>query len=121
MAVLADGGVDILMGIGGVAEGLIAACAVKASGGAMLGRLAPQSARERHKVEAAGLDLHRILSVDELVTSDELFFVATGITDGPLLSGVAYHGTLATSNSMILRGQTRTRRVIRAEHRLERG
>lgn len=119
MAVLADGSVDILMGIGGVTEGLIAACAVKASGGAMLGRLAPQSARERSEVEAAGLDLHRILTLEELVTSDELFFVATGITDGPLLSGVAYHGTLATSNSMILRGQTRTRRLIRAEHRLE--
>jgi fructose-1,6-bisphosphatase II len=119
MAVLTDGGVDILMGIGGVTEGLIAACAVKASDGAMLGRLAPQSARERSEVEAAGLDLHRILAVDELVSSNEVFFVATGITDGPLLSGVAYHGTLATSNSMILRGQTRTRRVIQAEHRLE--
>jgi fructose-1,6-bisphosphatase II len=84
----------------------------------MLGRLAPQSTRERSEVEAAGLDLHRILTVEELIVSDELFFAATGITNGPLLSGVAYHGTLATTDSMLLRGQTRTRRVIRAEHRL---
>ena len=119
MAVFPDGGIDILMGTGGIAEGLLAACAVKAAGGAMLGRLAPQSAKERAVITSKGLDARRILSVDELVTGDEIFFAVTGITDGPLLSGVQYHGNRATSNSIILRGETRTRRIMRAEHLLE--
>jgi fructose-1,6-bisphosphatase II len=106
------------MGAGGIAEGLLAACAVKASGGAMLGRLAPQSANERAVLTSNGLDIRRILSVDELVTGEETFFAVTGITDGPLLAGIQYHGDRATSNSMILRGETHTRRIIRAEHLL---
>ena len=118
MAVLGGSDADILMGIGGITEGLLAACAVKAARGAMLGRLAPQSTEEGSAVHAAGLDARRILTVDELVSSDRTFFAVTGITDGPLLSGVRYHGDRATSNSMILRGETRTRRIIRAEHLL---
>ena len=109
-------GVDILMGIGGIIEGLITACAVKAMGGAMLGRLAPQSDKERTAIEAAGLELEPILTCDELVSSDAVFFAATGITDGPLLSGVRYHEGYATSHSMILRGETGTRRLISTEH-----
>jgi fructose-1,6-bisphosphatase II len=109
-------GVDILMGIGGIIEGLITACAVKAMGGAMLGRLAPQSDKERTAIEAAGLDLEPILTCDELVSSDAVFFAATGITDGLLLSGVRYHEGYATSNSVILRGETGTRRLISTEH-----
>jgi fructose-1,6-bisphosphatase II len=119
MTVLPDGGIDIMMGVGGIAEGLLAACATKAAGGAMLGRLAPQGESEQAAVRKSGEDLQSILTVDELVTGKETFFAATGITDGPLLSGVRYHGNRATSNSMILRGETRTRRVIRAEHLLE--
>ena len=118
MAIFPDGGIDILMGTGGIAEGLLAACAVKAAGGAMLGRLAPQSAEERAVVTSKGLDARRILSVDELVTGNETFFAVTGITDGPLLAGIQYHGDRATSNSMILRGETHTRRIVRAEHLL---
>ena len=121
MAMLPDGGVDVLLGIGGVVQGLIAACAIKATGGAMLGRLAPQSEAERQALDGAGLDTQRILTVDEMVQGDETFFAATGITDGVLLSGVHYHGNRATSNSMILRGKTRTRRMIHAEHLLGSG
>jgi fructose-1,6-bisphosphatase II len=111
--------VDILWVIGGIPEGLIAACAVKAAGGAMLGRLAPQSEAEWAAVREAGLDARQILTGRDLVASDAVFFAATGITDGPLLSGVRYAGDRATSNSIIMRGETRTRRSIQAEHLLE--
>jgi fructose-1,6-bisphosphatase II len=110
--------VDVMMGIGGVTEGLISACAVKAMGGAMLGRLAPQSEGELDAIREDGFELGQILTCDELVSGDVVFFAATGITDGPLLSGVSYHGNRASTNSMILRGETRTRRIVHAEHRL---
>ncbi len=119
MAASPNGRVDILMGIGGVPEGLIAACAVKALGGAMLGRLAPQQEKERVAVDAAGLDCKRIVTVNELVSADDIYFAATGITDGPLLQGVSYHGRQAETNSLILRGETHSRRFIQAEHVLE--
>jgi len=118
LAASRSGSVDVLMGVGGVTEGLISACAVKAVGGAMLGRLAPQSEGELHAIREAGPDLGQILTSEELVAGDGVFFACTGITDGPLLSGVGYHGNRATTNSMILRGETRTRRVIHAEHAL---
>jgi fructose-1,6-bisphosphatase II len=111
-------GVDLLMGVGGVSEGVIAACAVKAMGGGMLGRLAPQSDEERAAIEAAGLDTERILTCEELVSGNEVFFAATGITDGTLMSGVQYHGNWAETQSLVLRCETRTRRMIRAEHLL---
>ncbi len=112
-------GVDILMGIGGVPEGVIAACAVKAKGGAMLGRLAPQGADERAAIKAAGLDSQQILTCNELISSDEIFFAATGITDGPVLSGVRYHGSRAATESLVLRRETGTRRIIHTEHFVE--
>jgi fructose-1,6-bisphosphatase II len=111
-----DSGVDLLMGVGGVAEGVSAACAIKALGGGMLGRLAPQSDEERAAVEAAGLDLQQILTCDELVTCNEIFFAATGITNGSLLSGVRYGGRRAATESLLLRCETGTRRTMRAEH-----
>lgn len=113
--------VDVLMGIGGVPEGVIAACAVKSLGGAMLARLAPQSEAELAAVHAAGHTIRRILTSDELVTTNQVFFAATGIADGPLLSGVRYQGTRAETHSLILRCATGTRRVIRAEHLLSDG
>ena len=119
LAATTDTGVDLLMGIGGVAEGVIAACAIKALRGGMLGRLAPQSEPERAGIEAAGLDLDRILSCDELVSSSQVFFAATGITEGTLLSGVRYHGDMAETESLVLRCETGTRRVIHAEHVVE--
>jgi fructose-1,6-bisphosphatase II len=119
MAVFPDGGVDVLMGTGGITEGLLAACAVKAAGGGILGRLAPQSEEERTASLAAGLDLGQILTADELVQGNEFVFAATGITDGPVLRGVQYRGGRAVSNSMILRGETHTRRTVHAEHWLD--
>lgn len=116
MAAYPDSGVDLLMGIGGAAEGVIAACAVKALGGMMLGRLAPQSAEEAAAVAAAGLDTRRVLTCHEMVTSDEIFFAATGITDGTLLAGVRYRGTEAETESLVLRGETGTRRRIHTTH-----
>ena len=118
LAATRGSGIDILMGVGGVAEGLLSVCAVKALGGAMLARLAPQGARELNAIRDTGLDMTRIMDHSDLVTGDCTFFAATGITDGPLLSGIHYRGRRATSNSMILRGETRTRRVIEAEHLL---
>lgn len=120
LAASRESGIDLLMGIGGVKEGLISACAVKALGGAMLGRLAPQSERELGAIRAAGLDMDAVLATGDLVEGDRVFFAATGITDGPLLTGVRFRGNRATTHSMILRGETRTRRVIEAEHLLER-
>ena len=119
MAVFSDGGVDVLMGTGGITEGLLAACAVKAAGGGILGRLAPQSEEERAVSLAAALDLDQILTAEELVQGNAFVFVATGLTDGPVLSGVQYRGGRALSNSMILRGETHTRRTVVAEHWLD--
>ncbi len=111
-------GVDLLMGVGGIPEGIIAACAIRALGGAMVGRLAPQSDAERAACQAAGLD-NDVFTTHDLVTSDEIFFAATGITDGPLLTGVRYQGQQAETQSLLLRCETHTRRQIQAEHLLE--
>ncbi|GAB4425909.1 MAG: fructose-bisphosphatase class II family protein [Chloroflexi bacterium OHK40] len=121
LAAMPDGPVDALMGIGGAAEGVIAACGVKALGGGMLARLAPQSDEERRAAIAAGFDLRQILALEDLVAGEQIFFVVTGITDGLLLKGVHYQGDRASTNSLILRSETRTRRVIFAEHLLEPG
>ncbi len=119
LAASPDKGVDLLMGIGGAPEAVIAACAVKALGGAMLVRLAPQSEAERAEIEAAGLDTRRILSCDEMITGDQVFFAATGITDGNLLNGVRYQGNKAETQSLVLRCDSRTRRHIYTEHFLQ--
>lgn len=110
------GGADLLLGIGGVSEGIIAACAVKALGGGMLARLAPQSESERAAIQAAGLDLDRIYSAEDLVEGNEIFFAATGITDSSLLRCVEYHGRRVETHSLLLRSETRTRRYIRMEY-----
>jgi fructose-1,6-bisphosphatase II len=111
--------VDVLMGVGGVPEGVIAACAVKALGGGMLGRLAPQCDEEQATLKADGLEGRQILNCYQLVCSDEVFFAATGITDGSLLSGVRYWGTRAQTESLVLRGETGSSRLISAEHFLK--
>lgn len=116
LVVAPNGRADMLMGVGGVSEGIMAACAVRALGGGMLGRLAPQSDVEREEIKIAGLNTRQILSAREIIASDNIFFAATGITDGPLLSGVRYHGKRAETHSLILRGETGTRRLIYAEH-----
>jgi fructose-1,6-bisphosphatase II len=119
LAASPDGPIDALMGIGGAAEGVTAACGVKSLGGGMLARLAPQSDEERAAIAGGGLDARRIIGLNDLVASEQIFFVVTGITDGLLLKGVHYEGERASTNSLILRSETRTRRLIFAEHLLE--
>jgi fructose-1,6-bisphosphatase II len=111
-----DVNVDLLMGIGGISEGVISACAIKSLKGAMLGRLAPQTPEERTAVAASGLDPRRILTCNELVSGEDIYFAATGITDGALLSGIRYHGHIAKTESLVIRCKTGTKRVIHAEH-----
>lgn len=115
-ACMHQSGVDILMGAGGIPEGLLLACAVKALGGAMLGRLDPQSSEERDAIKDAMLDPNRVLNVDELVSSEDVFFAATGITDGSLLTGVRYMADRATTNSLIMRGATKIQRRLFTQH-----
>jgi fructose-1,6-bisphosphatase II len=117
MAARSGSGVDLLLGIGGTPEGVIAACAVRALGGAMLGRVAPQKPDEAAAVRQAGIDISRVLTERDLVASDDVFFAATGITDGVLLPGVRFTGSGATTHSLVMRGRTGTVRTIAAEHR----
>ena len=111
-------GVDLLLGIGGTPEGIIAACAIKCLGGVILGKLAPRDDAERRKALDAGHDLNRVLTTDDLVTSDDAFFAATGITDGELLAGVRYKGGGALTHSLVMRARSGTVRNIHSEHQL---
>jgi fructose-1,6-bisphosphatase II len=108
-------GIDLLMGIGGTPEGIISACAMKCLGGEIQGRLMPRSDEERERAKAQGLDLNRIFTTNELVKGDDVFFAATGITDGELLRGVRYGENYFTTNSIVMRGKTKTIRVITTE------
>jgi fructose-1,6-bisphosphatase II len=119
MAASRDVNVDLLMGVGGINEGVISACAVKSLGGAMLGRLAPQTDQERSAVREAGLDAKEVLTSENLVAGDDIFFAATGITDGAMLSGIRYNGRIAETDSLVIRCRTGTRRRIHAEHLME--
>ncbi len=119
MAARADTGIDLLLGIGGTPEGIIAACAMKSLGGVIQGRLWPKDDEERQKALDAGHDLGRVLTTDELVAGDDCFFVATGITDGELLRGVRYAHGGATTHSLVMRSRSGTIRSILSEHRLE--
>jgi len=116
LAAMPGSGVDLLMGAGGTPEGVVAACAVKALGGTIYGQLSPQSEEERTAVKDAGLDVKKVYSADELVASDDVFFAATGITDGLLLRGVRYHSWGATTDSMVLRGKSGIRRQVYTNH-----
>jgi fructose-1,6-bisphosphatase II len=119
MAARPDTGIDLLMGTGGTPEGIIAACAMKALGGVIQGRLAPKDEEERQRAIDAGHDLDRVLSTDDLVAGDDCFFVATGITDGELLQGVRYAHGGATTHSLVMRSRSGTIRSIKSEHRLQ--
>ena len=118
MAAREGTGVDLLLGIGGTPEGIISACAVKCLGGVILGKLAPRDDAERAKALDAGHDLDRVLSTDDLVTSDDAFFAATGITDGELLAGVRYRAGGALTHSLVMRARSGTVRNIHSEHQL---
>jgi fructose-1,6-bisphosphatase II len=118
MAAREGTGVDLLLGIGGTPEGIIAACAIKCLGGVLLGKLAPRDDAERARALDAGHDLNRVLTTDDLVTSDDAFFAATGITDGELLAGVRYRANAATTHSLVMRARSGTVRNIYSEHQL---
>jgi fructose-1,6-bisphosphatase II len=114
-----DSDVDVLMGIGGTPEGIVAACALKCMGGAIQAKLWPRDDEEREKALAAGHDLDRVLTTDDLVTGENQFFVATGITSGDLLRGVRYRADGAYTHSIVMRSKSGTIRVIDSYHRLE--
>ncbi|MFI6561611.1 class II fructose-bisphosphatase [Streptomyces sp. NPDC050534] len=111
-------GVDMLLGIGGTPEGIISACAVKCLGGTIQGKLWPKDDEERVRALDAGHDLDRVLMTDDLVSGENVFFVATGITDGELLRGVRYRSETATTDSIVMRSKSGTVRRIDSEHRL---
>jgi fructose-1,6-bisphosphatase II len=118
MAAREGTGVDLLLGVGGTPEGIIAACAVKCLGGVIQGKLAPRNDAERDRAVAAGHDLGMVLTTDDLVTSEDAFFAATGITDGELLAGVRYRAGGATTHSLVMRARSGTIRTITSEHQL---
>jgi fructose-1,6-bisphosphatase II len=111
-------GVDLLVGIGGTPEGVIAAAALKCMGGSIQGRLWPTSDDERAKAVDAGLDLAQVLTTDELVRGNNVFFCATGVTDGDLLRGVHYRAGGCTTQSIVMRSKSGTVRMIDGYHRL---
>jgi fructose-1,6-bisphosphatase II len=112
-----DSGADLLIGIGGTPEGVIAAAALKCLGGNMQGRLWPRNDDERQQAVDAGYDLDRVLGIEDLVAGEEIFFSATGITDGELLRGVRYRGNGATTHSLVMRCKSGTIRQMEATHR----
>ncbi|MGD8148659.1 class II fructose-bisphosphatase [Ornithinimicrobium sp. Y1694] len=114
-----ESSVDMLIGIGGTPEGIITACAMKAMGGVIQGKLWPKDDEERQRAIDAGHDLDRVLSTDDLVTSNNCFFVATGITTGELLRGVRYGSGTAVTNSLVMRSKSGTIREITSHHRLD--
>jgi fructose-1,6-bisphosphatase II len=118
MAAREGTGIDLMLGSGGTPEGIIAACALKCLGGVILGKLDPRDAAERRKALDAGHDLSRVLTTDDLVSSDDVFFAATGITDGELLAGVRYSRGGARTHSLVMRSRSGTIRSIKSEHAL---
>jgi len=111
-------GIDVLMGIGGTPEGIIAACAMKCLGGAIQGILYPRNEEEREKARIHGMNLEKVLTTNDLVSGDDVFFAATGITDGELLRGVRFNDRYIGSHSLVMRSRSKTIRVIESEHPL---
>jgi fructose-1,6-bisphosphatase II len=114
-----DSGVDVLLGIGGTPEGVIAACALRAMGGEIQGKLYARDEDELRRGREAGYDFDKVLTMNDLVSSEDVFFAATGITDGELLQGVHYFGDGASTDSLVVRGLTGTVRQIKAIHRID--
>jgi len=119
MTALPDTGIDVLMGIGGTPEGVLAACALRAMGGEIQGKLYARDEDELRRGREAGYDFEKVLTMNDLVASEDVFFAATGITDGELLKGVKYFGDGARTDSLVVRGLTGTVRQISATHRID--
>lgn len=111
-------GIDVLMGIGGSPEGVLAACALRAMGGNIQAKLYPRTPEELEQGKKMGYDVDKVLSIEDLVTSEDVFFAATGITTGDLLKGVDYFSEGAYTYSIVVRGLTGTMRRVDATHRL---
>ncbi|MFI6391249.1 class II fructose-bisphosphatase [Nonomuraea sp. NPDC050547] len=118
MAARAGTGIDLMLGIGGTPEGIVAACALKCLGGVIQGKLWPRDEAERRKALDAGLNLGQVLTTSDLVRSDDVFFAATGITQGELMQGVRFRGGVAVTHSLVMRGRSGTIRKIESEHQL---
>lgn len=118
MAVDPRSEVDVMMGTGGTPEGVISACAIKGMGGEMLARLDPQSYVEKEAIQACGIDLRQVLTLDDLVHSNECFFAATGISGGDFLRGVRYSKSHSITHSMVIRGKTGTIRYMESFHNM---
>lgn len=110
-------GIDVMMGIGGAPEGVLAAAALRCVGGEMQGRLWPESEVDIERARKLGVtDVNKLLTLNDLVSTDDIFFAATGITEGPLLKGVTFNGGGATTHTLVMRGKTGTIRFIEAKH-----
>jgi fructose-1,6-bisphosphatase II len=116
MAARDDTGVDLLMGIGGTPEGIIAACAMKCLGGEIQGRLWARNDEEHRALAERGLSATQVLTTEELVRGNDCFFAATGITDGELLKGVRFDRRVVRSQSIVMRSRSKTIRIINSEH-----
>ncbi|KXZ19373.1 class II fructose-bisphosphatase [Bacillus atrophaeus] len=112
-------GVDILFGSGGAPEGVLSAVALKALGGEIIGKLLPQSDEERMRCEAMGLDVNKVLRMEDLVKGDDAIFAATGVTDGELLKGVQFKGSVGTTESLVIRAKSGTVRFVDGRHSLK--
>ncbi|MET7466326.1 class II fructose-bisphosphatase [Nonomuraea sp. NPDC005501] len=111
-------GIDLMMGIGGTPEGIVAACALKCLGGVIQGKLWPRDDAERQRAIDAGHDLGQVLTTNDLVSSDDVFFAATGITQGELMQGVRFSKGVAMTSSLVMRGRSGTIRKVDSEHQL---
>jgi fructose-1,6-bisphosphatase II len=112
-----DSGIDLLLGVGGSPEAVISACAIKCIGGNFQCKLWPRNREERERCLEMGMDIDRVLNIDDLVKSDNVFFAATGVTDGELLKGVRYRGATITTHSLVMRSKSGTVRYVEAIHR----
>ncbi|MEO3793547.1 class II fructose-bisphosphatase [Nonomuraea sp. B10E15] len=118
MAARSGTNIDLMLGIGGTPEGIVAACALKCLGGVIQGRLWPRDDAERSRAVDAGHDLGQVLTTSDLVRSDDVFFAATGITHGELMQGVRFRAGSAVTESLVMRGRSGTIRKIESEHQL---
>ncbi|SDJ54832.1 fructose-1,6-bisphosphatase II [Nonomuraea maritima] len=118
MAARTGTGIDLMMGVGGTPEGIVAACALKCLGGVIQGKLWPRDDAERSRAIDAGHDLGQVLTTNDLVRSDDVFFAATGITQGELMQGVRFRSGAAITQSLVMRGRSGTIRKIESEHQL---